>query len=98
MSVPLDIYELQGKFEINMSDYTGKAMLHHIPMDLKKVRDFPKKVEKIIPMGRLHGINVDIDGASVLSNFEVIDIVYNKKMYLEFIMFEWAYGMDSIIN
>ena len=51
MSIPLDIDELQGKFETNTHAYTGKAMLHHIPMDLKKVGDYPK-VDKMMHVGK----------------------------------------------
>ena len=37
--------------------------------------------QKIIPMGRLQGITVDIEGTSVLADLEVIDIVDEKNPY-----------------
>lgn len=49
-------------------------------------------------MGWLQGINVDIDGVSVLVNFEVIEIVNDRNPYLEFLRFDCAYDMDAIIN
>lgn len=37
---------------------------------------------KIIPMGRLQGVTVDIKGTNALADFEVIDIVDNNNPYL----------------
>lgn len=34
--------------------------------------------QNIIPTGRLHGVTVDIEGASTLADFEVIEIVDEK--------------------
>jgi len=36
--------------------------------------------QKIIPMGCLYGVTVEIEGASVLANFEVIEIVDDSIM------------------
>ena len=49
-------------------------------------------------MGRLQGISIDIDGASVLVNFEVIEIVDDRNPYLVLLWFDLAYEMDAIIN
>jgi len=38
--------------------------------------------QKILPMGRLQGITVDIKGASMLANFKVIEIVDDNNSYL----------------
>lgn len=46
LSEPVDLVDLQEKFEINTKAYTRNSMLQHIPMDLKKVGDFHKKLEK----------------------------------------------------
>ena len=37
--------------------------------------------QKIIPMGRLQGVTVDIEGASALADFEVIEIVDDSNPY-----------------
>jgi len=37
--------------------------------------------QKILPMGRLQGVTVDIEGASTQANFEVIEIVYDNNPY-----------------
>ena len=38
--------------------------------------------QKIIPMGRLQGVTVDIEGASTLADFEVIEIIDDSNPYL----------------
>lgn len=37
--------------------------------------------QKIIPMGRLQGVIVDIEGGSTLADFEVKDIVDYRNLY-----------------
>jgi len=37
--------------------------------------------QKILPMGRLQGVTVDIEGANVLADFEVIEIVDDNNPY-----------------
>ena len=38
--------------------------------------------QNILPMGRLQGVMVDIEGASMLADFEVIEIVDDNNPYL----------------
>jgi len=49
-------------------------------------------------MGRLQGIMVDIKGASVLADFEVIEIVDDKNPYLALLGIDWATDMNGVIN
>jgi len=37
--------------------------------------------QKIIPMGHLHEMTVDIEGAQAIANFEVIEIVDDSNPY-----------------
>lgn len=37
--------------------------------------------QKIIPMGQLYGETVDIEGASLVANFELIEIFYDSNSY-----------------
>ena len=50
MGQPIDLKDLQRKFEANTREYVGISMVQHIPMDLKKVGDYPKKVERMMPL------------------------------------------------
>ena len=54
--------------------------------------------QKIIPMGRLQGVIVDIEGTSVLSNFEVIEIVDDRNPYPALLGIDWATDMNGVIN
>jgi len=53
---------------------------------------------KIIPMGKLYGVIVDIEGASALDDFEVIEIVEDSNPYPVLLGIDWAFDMDAIIN
>lgn len=54
--------------------------------------------QKIIPMARLQGVTVDIEGASALADFEVIKIVDDSNPYLALLGIDWAIEMNGVIN
>ena len=54
--------------------------------------------QKIIPMGRLQVITMDIEGASTLAVFEVIDIVDDNNTYPVLLGIDWATDMNGVIN
>ena len=45
--------------------------------------------QKIIPMGRLQGVTMDIEGASTLVDFEVIEIVDDSNPYHALLGTDW---------
>ena len=49
-------------------------------------------------MGRLQGVMVDIEGASALADFEVIDIVDDRNHYHAVLGIDWATDMNGVIN
>ena len=54
--------------------------------------------QKILPMGRLQGVTVDIEGANVLADFEVIEIVDDNNPYPMLLWIDWATDMNGDIN
>ena len=54
--------------------------------------------QKIIPLGRLSKIVVDIAGAKVRVDFEVIRIVEDADPYPTLLGLDWAIDMGGIIN
>jgi len=54
--------------------------------------------QKILPMGRLQGVTVDIDSVSTQTDFEVIEIVDNSNPYPTLLGIDWATDMKGIIN
>lgn len=71
----------------------GKSTVQWSPIQLRITNQ-----HKIIPMGILLGIIVDIKGASVLANFEVIEIVDDNNPYPALLGIDWAIDMNGVIN
>jgi hypothetical protein len=46
---------------------------------------------KIVPFGRLLGINFNIDGVLNIDNFEVIEIVYDNNPYPTLLGLDWDF-------
>lgn len=54
--------------------------------------------QKIIPMGRLQGVTVDIEGEITLAGFEVIEILDDNNPYPVLLGIDWAIDMNGVIN
>jgi len=54
--------------------------------------------KKILPMGRLQGITIDIEGTSTQTYFEVIEIVDESSPYPVLLRIDWATDMNGVIN
>jgi len=54
--------------------------------------------QKIIPMGILQGVTVDIEGASALADFGVIKIVDDNNHYTALLGIDLATDMNGVIN
>jgi len=53
---------------------------------------------KVIPLGRLPRVPVDLDGVRSVAEFEVIEIVDENSPYLTLLGIEWALNSNAIIN
>ena len=71
----------------------GKPALQWYPIQLIMVNQ-----QKILPMERLQGIMVDIEGASALVDFRVIEIVNDNNPYPVLLEIDWATNMNGVIN
>jgi hypothetical protein len=45
---------------------------------------------KVLPIGRLKGVKVDLDGVCTMADFEVIEIVDGTTPYPSFLGLDWA--------
>lgn len=54
--------------------------------------------QKILPLGRLPGVVVDINGPHTHTDFEVIEIMDDNSPYLELRGIYWEIDMNGIIN
>jgi hypothetical protein len=52
----------------------------------------------VVPIGRLKGIRVDLDGVHTMTYFEVIDIVDNYSPYPTLLGLDWDFDNQDIIN
>lgn len=54
--------------------------------------------QKIIPMGRIYGVSIDIEAVSTMAHFEVIEIFDDSNPYRVLLGIEWAINMNRLIN
>ena len=54
--------------------------------------------QKILRMGRLQGVTIDIEGTSAQADFEVIEIVNESNPYPTLLGIYWATDMNEVIN
>jgi hypothetical protein len=52
----------------------------------------------IVPVGRLTGVNVNIDGVHSVADFEVIDIVDGSTPYPTLLGLDWEFDNQTIID
>jgi hypothetical protein len=71
----------------------GKPKLVWSPIQLRLENQY-----KIVPIGRLTGIPVNIDGVCSVTDFEVIEIVDDNQPYPTLMGLEWAFDNQAIIN
>jgi len=74
-------------------EHMGRPTLQWSPIKLHMANQ-----QKIIPLGRLQGITMDIEGASALVDFEVIEIVDDNNPYPTLLGIHWATDMNGVIN
>ena len=71
----------------------GEPTLGLLPIQLKLANQ-----HRVVPIGRLKGIPVDLDGVHTMADFEVIDIVDNTSPYPTLLGLDWAFDNQTIIN
>jgi len=74
-------------------EYMGMPMLQWSPIQLWMVNQ-----QNIMPMGRLQGVIVDIEGESMQTDFEVIEIMDDSNPYPALLGIDWATDMNGVIN
>lgn len=71
----------------------GKPKLIWSPFQLRLANQ-----HKIVPIGRLIGVNDNIDGVHNIVYFEVIEIVDGSKPYPYFLGLDWDFDNETIID
>ena len=71
----------------------AKPKLAFSPIQLRLI-----KQQRVIPLGRLANIPIDLDGVRSLANFEVIEIIDDSMSYPALLGIDWAFENQAIIN
>jgi hypothetical protein len=53
---------------------------------------------KIVTIGRLLGVKVNIDGVLSIVDFELIEILYGSKMYPTLLGLDWAFDNQALVD
>jgi hypothetical protein len=73
--------------------WTGEPTLGYSNVQLKL-----ENQHRVLPIGRLKGVTVDIDGVRTKEEFEFIEIVYGTTLYPTLLSLYWAFENQTIIN
>ena len=71
----------------------GKPPLEWSPIQLRLANQ-----TKVLPVGRLSQVQVDIEGLRTFVDFEVINIVDDTNPYPMLLVTDWVMGNQTIIN
>jgi hypothetical protein len=71
----------------------GEPTLGYSPVQLKLANQ-----HRVLPIGRLKGVTVDLDGVCTKVDFEVIEIVDGTTPYPTLLGLDWVFENQAIIN
>jgi hypothetical protein len=90
------ILDLRSKVNV-VPKKTWEAMqeptLGYSPIQLKL-----ENQHRVVEIGRLKGIPIDLDGLRTMEEFKVIDIVDNTTPYPTLLGLDWEFDNQTIIN
>jgi hypothetical protein len=72
---------------------TREPTLGYSPVQLKLANQ-----HRVLPIGRLKGVTVDLDGVHTKEDFEVIEIMDDTTPYPTFLGLDWEFENQAIIN
>jgi hypothetical protein len=71
----------------------GDPTLGYSPVHLKLANQ-----HRVLPIGRLKGVTVDLNGVRTKANFKVIEIMDGTTHYPTFLGLDWVFDNQDIIN
>jgi hypothetical protein len=71
----------------------GEPTLGYSPIQLKLANQ-----HRVLPIGRIKGVTLDLDGVHSMADFEVIEIVDGTTPYPALLGFDWAFDNQAIIK
>lgn len=91
--VILDLGSDANVFPKHTWEIMGRPTQQWSPIQLRMVNQ-----QKVIPMERLQGVTIDIEGVSALADFEVIGIIVDSNPYPTLLGIDQAINMNGVIN
>jgi hypothetical protein len=82
----LDLGSEVNVFPKNTWKCEGEPTLGNSPVQLKLANK-----HMVLPIGRIKGVTIDLDGVCTMVDFEVIEIVYGTKPYPKLLGLDWAF-------
>ena len=71
----------------------GSPKLNRSPIHLRLANQ-----QRVSPLGRLWHVPVDIDGVRSFADFEIIEIIGDRKPYPALLGIDWAFDNKVVIN
>jgi hypothetical protein len=71
----------------------GEPTLGYSPVQLKLANE-----HKVLPIGRLKGVTIDLDGVCTKEDFEYIEIMDDTTSYPALLGLDWVFENQAIIN
>jgi hypothetical protein len=71
----------------------GEPTLVYSPVQVKLTNQ-----HKVLPIGRIKGVKIDMDGVHTKADFKVIEVVDDTTPYPTFLGLDWTFYNHAIIN
>jgi hypothetical protein len=89
----LDLISELNVFPKSTWQCMGEPTLGYSPVQLKLANQ-----HKVLPIGRLKGVTIDLDGVCTVAYFEVIEIVDGTTPYPTLLRLDWEFNNHVVIN
>ena len=97
-SYEMDEVVLDLGFEINVMTKQTWEIMVKLKLTFSPIQLRLANQQRVIPLGRLSSVLVDLDGVRSLANFKVIEIIDDSTPYLALLGIDWAFENKVIIN
>jgi hypothetical protein len=84
--------------EVNVLPKTTWKCMRQTTLGYSTVQLNLANQHRVLPIGRLKGVTVDLDGVCTKADFEVIKIVDGTTPYPALLGLDWAFDNQAIIN
>ena len=84
--------------EVNISPKKTWQCMGEPTLGYSPIQQKLENQHRVLPIGRLKGVTIDLDGVHTMEDFEVIDIVDGTTPYPTLLGLDWKLYNQAIIN